>query len=326
MEVYILDSLLRRTTVVDVYESLIWTERFVTNGDFQLDIISTPATRRLFTAGTQLAINNSMYVMTVESVENGTDNDGKNKLTLKGRSLEATVLDNRVAMQSFSTPNWELYDKPKTVMETIFNHICRDLALDPGDAIPFLQPGSIMPASTLDDPIDPITYNLTPKSLYEVLNEIGGLYGLGFRLLRNFDQSQLYFDVYAGSDRTTGQNVLPPVVFAPELDNLQNTTELTTIDKAKNVAYVYSDQGSLMVYAANVDPDVAGFERNVMTVQADSLEGTPTDEQLTSHLMQVGREALFGQQTYSGLRRRDQPVQRVQVRHALQPRRHGRDS
>jgi DNA-binding Xre family transcriptional regulator len=253
----------------------------------------------LFTAGTQLAINNSMYVMTVESVENGTDNEGKNKLTLKGRSLEATVLDNRVAMQSFSTPNWELYDKPKTVMETIFNHICRDLALDPGDAIPFLQPGSIMPASTLDDPIDPITYNLTPKSLYEVLNEIGGLYGLGFRLLRNFDQSQLYFDVYAGSDRTTGQNVLPPVVFAPELDNLQNTTELTTIDKAKNVAYVYSDQGSLMVYAANVDPDVAGFERNVMTVQADSLEGTPTDEQLTSHLMQVGREALFGQQTYS---------------------------
>lgn len=299
MEVYILDSLLRRQTVVDVYESLIWTERFVTNGDFQLDIISTPATRRLFTAGTQLAINNSMYVMTVESVENGTDPDGKSKLTLKGRSLEATVLDNRVAMQSFETPSWSLYDKPKTVMETVFNHICRDLALDPGDAIPFLRPGSIMPASTLDDPIDPITYNLTPKSLYEFLNEVGNLYGLGFRLLRNFDASELYFDVYAGSDRTTGQSILPPVVFAPELDNLQNTTELTTIDKAKNVAYVYSDQGSLVVYAANVDPDVAGFERNVMTVQADSLEGTPTDEQLASHLIQVGREALAGQQTYS---------------------------
>jgi hypothetical protein len=55
MEVYTLDSLLRRTTVVDVYQSLIWTERWIESGDFQLDIVSTPATRRLFAAGTKLA-------------------------------------------------------------------------------------------------------------------------------------------------------------------------------------------------------------------------------------------------------------------------------
>jgi hypothetical protein len=41
MEVYILDSLLRRTEVVDQFESCIWTERFSEHGEFEIDIKST---------------------------------------------------------------------------------------------------------------------------------------------------------------------------------------------------------------------------------------------------------------------------------------------
>jgi hypothetical protein len=183
-------------------------------------------------------------------------------------------------------------------METMFNHICRDLAISPADAIPFLQPGSIMPASNLLDPIDPINVSLEPSSLYEALKGVGEVYGLGFRLLRNFDMSQLYFDVYAGSDRTSGQNVLPPVIFSPDLGNLQNTNELTSIDGSKNVAFVYSDQGTMFVYGGGVDASVTGFDRKIIPVKADNLDGTPTDEQLTSHFSQVGREALSARQAY----------------------------
>jgi hypothetical protein len=152
MEVYVLDSLLRRTTVVDVYQSLIWTERWIESGDFQLDIVSTPATRRLFAAGTKLAVNNSMRVMTVESVEDSTDTDGKKTLTLKGRSLEATVLTNRVVRNALTTtvaePSWVITDTPKNVMNTMFDHVVRQGSLSPSDTIPYLQPGSIMPATT----------------------------------------------------------------------------------------------------------------------------------------------------------------------------------
>lgn len=298
MEVYILDSLLRRTTVVDVYESMVWTERFTAYGDFQLEINSTPATRKLFTAGTKLAINNSMYVMTVETVENGTSSDGKATLSLKGRSLEGTLLGDRVVMESLADPTWTLTDKPKAIMEAMFDHICRVPAIDPGDEIPFLQVGSIMPADTIDDPIDPITVVQDPAPLYDALKLIGDAYGLGFRLLRNFDQSELYFDVYAGSDRTTGQSMLDPVVFSPDLGNLQNTTELTSIDDAKNVAFVYSDQGSMFVYGGGVAPDVTGFDRKVLPVKADNLDGDPTEEQLSSHFSQAGREALVAHQPY----------------------------
>jgi hypothetical protein len=201
-------------------------------------------------------------------------------------------------MNSVTDPPWTLYSKPKTVMETMFNHICRDLAISPADAIPFLQPGTIMPASNLLDPIDPINVTLDPTSLYEALKGVGEVYGLGFRLLRNFDMSQLYFDVYAGSDRTSGQNILPPVIFSPDLGNLQNTNELTSIDGSKNVAFVYNDQGSMFVYGGGVDASVTGFDRKIIPVQADNLDGTPTNDQLTSHFSQVGREALSARQAY----------------------------
>jgi hypothetical protein len=109
-------------------------------------------------------------------------------------------------------------------------------------------------------------------------------------MLRNGDLTQLYFDIYAGSDRTTAQTTLPPVVFAPELDNLQNTKELTTIDSTKNVAYVYSPAGFAEVYASGVDPAVEGLERRVLVVNASDI--TSDNPNVTAALNQRGYQEL----------------------------------
>jgi hypothetical protein len=163
-------------------------------------------------------------------------------------------------------------------METMFNHICRDLADRPADAIPFLQPGSIMPASNILDPVDPINVSLEPSSLYDALKGVGEVYGLGFRLLRNFDMSQLYFDVYAGSDRTSGQNVLPPVHF---LAGPRQPAEHQRADehrRPKNVAFVYSDQGSMFVYGGGVDASSpASIARSFRSRPTTWTERRPTN-------------------------------------------------
>jgi hypothetical protein len=237
-----------------------------------------------------------MRVMTVESVEDSTDTDGKKTLTLKGRSLEATVLTNRVVRNALTTtvaePSWVITDTPKNVMNTMFDHVVRQGSLSPSDTIPYLQPGSIMPADNIAPPSNVITWSQDPTDLYTALNQLGGLYGLGFRIVRNFDLSQLYFDVYSGSDRSTSQTLLAPVVFSPELNNLENTTSLLTIDKKKNVAYVVSDQGFRIVYDSTADATTSGFDRNVMWVKADNLDGTPSAATVQAYLLQVGREAL----------------------------------
>jgi hypothetical protein len=293
VEVYILDSLFRRTAVFDKFESLIWTERFSELGDFELDLKSTLENRAQFLPGTRLAINNSYRVMTVETVEDNTDTDGKEMLKVKGHSLEA-LLEDRVARNAMTDtvtePSWALLGTPGNIARAMFDHVVRTHSLDPLDAIPFLQPGSIFPADTIPESLTEITWVQNPDSLFNAIKAICDAYDLGFRLVRNFDMSQLYFDIYAGLDRTTQQSTVPPVIFSVGLDNIQNTTEYQTIEKSKNVAYVFSDAGFEVVYGPNVDPDTDGFDRHVMVVNVTIEAGDPDP---TGTMIQAGTEALM---------------------------------
>lgn len=302
MEVYTLDPLLRREQVIDRFESLVWTERYAAHGDFVLDIVSTQETRSLFRAGTLLAMNESYRVMTVETIEDALDSDNRRMLQIKGRSLEAILLD-RVAKESLSdlttSPTWTITDLPAAIVRKVFHDICVLGILNPGDVIPFIIEGTFMPVDTIAEPSVPITAEIEPSTVYDVTKNLGDLYDLGFRMLRNFDASELYYDVYTGSDRTTAQTILPAVVFTPELDNLQNTKELTSIDKAKNVAYVYSPAGVQVVYGNGIDPDVEGFERRVLVVNASDI--TSENPDIAAALQQRGNEELSKSRTLRAL-------------------------
>lgn len=301
MEVYVLDSLLRRTEVVDKFESLIWTERFREIGDFELHIQSSRASRNLFINGTQLAINSSYRVMTVENVEDKTDSDGKKILNVKGRSLEY-MLEDRVAKKTTADlsvePEWWIAGLPADVARKIFNDICVLGNLSPKDIIPFITPGTFLPLTNIPEPSTPIVAKIPPSSVKEAIENLCKIYDLGYRLVRNFDSSQLYFDIYSGDDRTTKQTILPPVIFAPNYDNLQNTTELNTIQGSKNVALVFSDVGYLEVYPDGVDPDqVQGFDRRVLYVNASDV--TADTVNVMGALEQAGKEALLQNRTLS---------------------------
>jgi hypothetical protein len=86
------------------------------------------------------------------------------------------------------------------------------------------------------------------------------------------------------------------VVFSPELESLQNTTELTSIANYKNVAYVFSPAGYATVYPPDVNPDTEGFQRRVMVVDASDI--TSDNPDVTSALEQRGAEALAQQRSF----------------------------
>lgn len=292
MEVYILDSFLRRTQVIDVFESLIWTERFVESGDFKLSVSSTQETRTQLSMGTRLAINNSYRVMTIETVEDNIDDEGKAILTVSGSSLES-MLDDRVARDGGADltiePEWIVSGTPGDVIRAMVQAVCVDGVNDLADIIPFLTLDPIFPPGTLPEPGVEISWHQEPDSLANAVRTLCNIYDLGFRMLRNFDLSQLVFEVYSGNDRTTRQTDLTPVIFAVNLDNLQNTTEFSTIEQSKNVAYVYSEAGVAVVFGDGVDPDVSGFDRRVLMVNANVAVGTPD---IPGALQEAGRQAL----------------------------------
>jgi hypothetical protein len=138
---------------------------------------------------------------------------------------------------------------------------------------------------------------MEPTTVYNAIKNICDVWSLGFRLIREYDTSKLWFDIYTGNDRTTKQVILPPVVFTPELDNLKNATELTTTTGAKNVAYVYSPAGFQMVYPQDVDPEIEGFERRALVVNASDI--TSENDDVVAALIQRGKEELAKNRTYS---------------------------
>lgn len=304
MELYTLDNLLRRTEVVDQFESLIWTERFSSAGEFELILPSTPSNRGLFQPGTWLALNESFRCMRVESTEDTRDEENRRILKVTGPSVEYTLLSDRVAFNVknnlTANPKWVITDTPAAVARKVFQDICVTGILDVDDIIPFVTAVSILPDDTIAEPTDIITVEITPTTVYEIIKQICETYDLGFRMLRNYDLSQLAFDIYAGSDRTTQQTILPAVVFSSDLQNLTNTKRLETVAGAKNVAYVYSNLGFQEVIAQDVDPNIAGFERHILVVTMDDFDAGTAPATVTAMMQQRGREELANARAFLG--------------------------
>ncbi len=294
MELYTLDSQLRRAAVIDRFESMIWTERFSAWGDFELHIFSTPEMRRLLPAGTRLAMSDSYRVMTTELIENSTDAEGRSMLKVTGRSLEA-LMDERLARNTFAdlttTPKWVLTGTPGNIARQIFNEIMRTNVNFPDDQLPFLVAGTLFPPGTIAESDDVITVEIGLDTVYKSIQTICQAYDLGFRILRNFDHSELYFDVYAGNDRTTLQSINAPVVFAPNLDNLTNISNVTSTANYRNVAYVFNKNGVQIVTADGVSTEVEGFERRVLPVDASDID-LPAGAALNAALQQRGKDEL----------------------------------
>lgn len=276
MELYVLDSLLRRTAVVDSFESVVWTERFNDLGDLTLNIHSTRANRNLLPQGTLLSCNKSTRVMKIETVENKTGQDGSQLLVLTGSSLEI-LMDDRVAKDTLSagttaSPKWVITGLPADTARKIFTDIMVTGILDVYDKLPFYAVGNIYPADTIPEPADSVDISLDPQSVFAALKTICQTYDIGFRICRNADNSQLFFNVYSGNNRTSGQTVFPAVVFSPGLDNLMESSFLTSGKQYKNLAYVFCPDAALKVYGAGIDPSTAGFQRRVLMVNATDIK------------------------------------------------------
>lgn len=288
MEILILDSLLRPIDVVDVFGSMIFTERFSRMGDFELITSADSANRKRFVPDTLIMVNDSLRVMQVKTIDEKTDEENGATLNIKGFEI-SSITNARIAMLggAGTTPEWYISDKtPGNTMRYIFDEICVNGSVDPADIIPFIEIGTnLYPADTIPEPTELIEWVQKPASVYSALTELGDIYDLGHRLYKDPNLSKLYFNVYAGSDRTTAQTTLPPVVFSSDMENLENTTELSDVSTHYNiiqVIYTYTDEAevestiTMLVTEDTVNPP-EGFDRRIKALVVSNIPEEVTD-------------------------------------------------
>lgn len=86
---------------IDMYTSFIWTDRYNTNGDFEICVPCTNENKILFDQTKFLTIDKSDRVMVVEKRQVKTQVDKSDEYIISGRSAE-TLLDRRVIMGSMT--------------------------------------------------------------------------------------------------------------------------------------------------------------------------------------------------------------------------------
>lgn len=282
MDLYTLGATLLKKDLIEDYQSLIWTERYSSIGDFELVLANTSDNRALLTEGTRLVVNVSQRIMIVKVVEETVDDDDVEILKVSGRSFEA-VLEDRGAVRSADPVNsqyyYELIGTPGYCARILFYAHAYTGIIDIKDKIPFIQytlDADLTKESYLREPQNQIAWIVEPANLYQAIKALCDLYSLGFRIVRLAEDSKLYFQIYPGLDRTSNQTVVDPIILSSDLDTIQNTKSLKSNLFVKNVAYCVSSAVTRTIYADGVDPNASGFERKVVVIDLGDKGPPPT--------------------------------------------------
>lgn len=322
MEIYILDALLRPIDVVDEFISFIWTERYAVKGDFQLVTLSTIQNRNRFVKDAMLIIPDSKRIMRVNTIEDTIDEDKGNTLTVKGFEVvsifEQRVIATKQVGGAYDTMLLPItYYTTKTPLELpgyMVWQICfatSGFQLDSDDTVPFLQNSSVpgtglYPLGNIP-PIQPlaVTWEQKVNSLYSAMTDIAKAYDVGFRLYKDPNSSNLYFEAYLGNDRTSLQTIFPAVVFSSDMTNLQDTTEYIDNTAHFNVViaiYEYPNPidgdlpSTLTITSTASDPELAfsagGFDRKVKTISVTSLPDGMLPVDIPAYLLTLAQAEL----------------------------------
>lgn len=288
MELHVLNTNFEEIGILDIFESLIWADRYSSCGEFEFYTSKMDSTIDL-KPDYYLTFDDSEHVMIVEDKDNGSDVEDGNHLKKTGRSLEI-ILDRRIVWsQTILTGNLQNGIK-KLLDENI---------ISPTDTSRKIS-NFIFEAST-DPVITALTVEaqFTGDSLYTAIKNICDSKNIGFKITLN-ESNQFVFKLYAGIDRSYDQIAHPYVEFTPDFENLVNSNYIETKKALRTVTLVAGEgEGAARKTISVSAPGGAGtgLSRREMFTDARDVSssidgGTLTTDQYNAQLAQRGSEDL----------------------------------
>lgn len=289
MEFLILDENLNASSVLDTYESILWTDRYNKCGDFEIYTSMSDTVLSRIKQDYYIWTRDSEHVMIVEDIQITSDAEDGNNLIVVGRSLES-VLDRRII--------WK-----QTVLSGNFQNGIKKL-LDENVISPTDESRKInnfMFVESTDHAVTSLTLEaqFTGDNLYEAICNLCASKDIGFKITLT-DDGKFAFQLYAGADRTYDQLVNPHVVFSPSFENIINSNYLESKKSLKTVTLVAGEgEGSdrKTKEVAISSGGGSGLGRRELYTDARDISsttdnGTLTEAEYNSQLEQRGKEKL----------------------------------
>lgn len=226
MDLLILDEDLKSVGMIDSFQSLIWTERYWSCGDFELIVVADDMNLLLLQLNYYIWVRESEYVMIIEELTINTDSEEGNTITVKGRSLES-ILERRII--------WN-----QTRVQGNFQNGIKKI-LDLNIISPEDEDRKVANLSfkvNSDPRFTELTIDKqwTGDNLYEAIQGICEEKRVGFKI--TLEGTRFIFMLYIGTDRSYEQKKNPYVVFSPGFGNLINTEYYETEISNKTLTLV----------------------------------------------------------------------------------------
>ena len=286
MDLLVLNTDLDAISVVDTYESFIWTDRYRQPGDFELYMSMILSVLQYIRQDYYIWNRDSEHVMIIEKIRIDSDVEDGNHITVTGRSLES-ILDRRIVWGQ-QVIRGNLQNGVKTLLNSCI--------INPSD--PNRKISNFVFKESTDPAITSLTIDAqyTGDNLLTVLEKICSEHDIGFKVTLN-DNKQFVFELYAGVNRSYDQTSNPYVVFSPKFENIINSNYIESKSALKTVTLVGGEgEGSARKYTT-VGGGIGLNRREIFTdardVSSDAGDGVVlTDAQYTAQLQQRGREKL----------------------------------
>lgn len=244
MDVVALDPVTYRPTKnVKKFDSLVWTERYRDNGDFELTVLNDLSVRDVLPIDSLVSHNNTRAIMIVENHEI-TRNKTDLKIKISGRSFE-TFFENRMALMSplFADPSGieYLYVISEPTYAAIAAELIKNIVIDgivfSNDIIPNISVSSVVDAEPVPTP-----YLVPRGDLYGRVLELLDIGGYGILAYRPsptiLSETDIEIVIHDGTNRTSS------VVFSAHNHDFVDAQYLVSSNKKKNAGLAMAKKHS----------------------------------------------------------------------------------
>jgi hypothetical protein len=283
--------------LVEKYDSLIWTERFNTVGEFQLIAGDVSGFLTMLPEGQVVSLRESNVAMVVETHEISRKKNQPQTITVKGRSFES-ILDRRVAVLAVAgaAGDWIVNAKiPSDVAYYIISQICVTGILDANDIFPSSIVQFATPADYLSTSGPTKSFSVSKGNLLAKVLELLQIQAKadpstspatpvvvqhGIRAIRPAaGATAIGIQIYTGTDRSTS------IYFDATRDMLDDGNYLFSKVGSASTAYIIGPSNAVKL---NKSASAAtGLARRVILV-----DGTASGETSAAILQQQGELSL----------------------------------
>lgn len=290
MSYLLLNPAFESDAVVDEYQSIIWTDRYTSHGDFELRVAASTNAINTYKDDYYLWSSESDRLMIVEGAEIENSEESGDFLIVTGRSLES-ILDRRI----FWRKEW----LRGSVQDAIF--YCLDLCAIASAGTDRRIPGLRYIRSTdpkvtglqLDYQVD------LGANLYEVIANICDSFDLGFKITMP-TEGDFVFELYNGIDRSSNQSVNDLVIFSPDFDNLKGSNVVKSKKISKTITLIGGEGEDAAKKTATLTVSSGagtGLARREIYTDASGVSSKVNDQTIpddvyTKQLQQKGAETL----------------------------------